>query len=145
MVTWGNPDAGGSSRKVQGLLKGVKQIQATENAFAALLSDGRVVTWGDRNFGGDSRSVQQQLKGVQHIQATAYTFAAVLGDGSVVPWSDENLGGDRRSVRHLKTVCQIQAATKDDMKTMITASFVFVSSVTLVSPMPSTPSPAPEL
>ena len=132
MVTWGNPDAGGSCRKVQGLLKGVKQIQATENAFAALLSDGRVVTWGDRNFGGDSRSVQQQLKDVQHIQATTYTFAAVLRDGSVVPWSDENLGGDQRSVRHLKTVCQIQAKTKDEIITIIAVSFLFLPSLILL-------------
>ena len=43
------------------------QIQASEGAFAAILTDGSVVTWGNEDFGGDSRAVQHQLEGVQQI------------------------------------------------------------------------------
>ena len=40
------------------------QIQASSQAFAAILGDGSVVTWGDPWYGGDSRAVQDRLKGV---------------------------------------------------------------------------------
>ena len=43
-------------------LRNVKQIQATQFAFAAILSDERVVTWGDAQCGGDSSGVQNQLR-----------------------------------------------------------------------------------
>lgn len=36
-ITWGNPRAGGDSKRVQDQLKNVRHIQATEAAFAALL------------------------------------------------------------------------------------------------------------
>ena len=54
---------------MQDELKGVQEIQATQTAFAAILSDESVVTWGDRSSGGDSRAVQDELKGVQQIPA----------------------------------------------------------------------------
>ena len=41
-------------------LKGVQQIQATDKALAAILSDGSVVSWGDNNYGGDSMAVQDR-------------------------------------------------------------------------------------
>ena len=62
VVTWGLEVGGGS--EVQDQLKGVQQLQATDQAFAAILADGSVVTWGDPEFGGDSSEVQDQLKGV---------------------------------------------------------------------------------
>ena len=37
---------GGDSSAVRDQLKGVQQIQATSEAFAAILEDGSVVTWG---------------------------------------------------------------------------------------------------
>ena len=46
VVTWGNDFAGGNSWAVQDQLKGVQQIQATSDAFAAILGDGSVVSWG---------------------------------------------------------------------------------------------------
>ena len=73
---------------VQDELVNVKQIQAADGAFAAILGDGSVVTWGHAVCGGDSSAVQDQLKEVQQIQASRYAFAAILGDGSVVTWGD---------------------------------------------------------
>ena len=71
---------------MQDQLKNVQQIQATKQAFAAILGDGSLVTWGHPDKGGDSSAVQDQLKNVQQIQAGEQAFAAILGDGSVVTW-----------------------------------------------------------
>ena len=51
VVTWGDPKYGGDSRQVQAQLRNVQHIQATQNAFAAILESGAVVTLG---YGGDS-------------------------------------------------------------------------------------------
>ena len=110
VVTWGHPGYGGDSSGVQDQLKGVQQIQATDNAFAALLADGLVVTWGDPGYGGDSSEVQDQLKGVKQIQSTYRAFAAILADGLVVTWGDPDDGGDSSEVQdQLKGVQQVQA------------------------------------
>ena len=125
---------------MQDQLKCVQQIQATLQAFAAILSDRSVVTWGEENYGGDSGAVQDQLKGVQqiqasleawgdadhggdshavqdqpkgvqHIQAFSCAFAAILSDGSVVTRGDAKYGGDGRAVQdQLNGVQQIQAS-----------------------------------
>ena len=89
LVTWGDPHCGGDSSAVQEQIKELHNVSATEEAFAAILSDGSVVTWGDPEKGGDSSAVQHQLKGVQHVQANSFAFAAILADGSVVTWGDQ--------------------------------------------------------
>ena len=61
VVTWGDRDFGGDSSMVQHQLRNVRQIQATNFAFLAILSDGSVVTWGDAKSGGDSSKVQSLL------------------------------------------------------------------------------------
>ena len=53
---------GGDSTAVRDRLKGVKQIHATQQAFAAILADGSVVTWGNKDFGGDSSAFQDELR-----------------------------------------------------------------------------------
>ena len=81
------------------------QIQATDEAFAAILGDGSMVTWGNRGAGGDSSAVPDQLKGVQQIQASGEAFAAILEDGSVITWGDSRRGGDSSAVQdHLRSV-----------------------------------------
>ena len=46
MIIWGDPGFGADSSGVQGQLKSLpQQIQASDGAFAAILSDGSVVTW----------------------------------------------------------------------------------------------------
>ena len=110
IVTWGSPAHGGDSSEVQDQLKGVQQVQATQYASAAILTDGSVVTWGDPDCGGDSSRVQGQLQGVQQVQATSDAFAAILADGSVVSWGDPDAGGDSSAVQdQLKGVQQVQA------------------------------------
>ena len=63
----GSPAHGGDSSAVQCQLGHVCQIQATSQAFAAVLKDGSVVTWGNAYFGGDSSTVQDRLQRVQQI------------------------------------------------------------------------------
>ena len=71
----------------------MQHIQASDVAFAAILTGGSVVTWGDPEYGGDSRAVKDQLRGVQQIQAAGSGFAAIMTDGSVVTWG-RDFGGD---------------------------------------------------
>ena len=117
VVTWGFPYSGGDSSEVQDQLKGVQQVQATSEAFAAILAevqdqlkgvqrvqancyafaailaDESVVTWGFPDSGGDSSYIQDRLKGVQQVQATNFAFAAILAGGSVLPWGGTDLSG----------------------------------------------------
>ena len=96
-------------RRTRDKLTGVKHIQSTAAAFAAIMEDGSVVTWGNAYRGGHSSAVQDQLKGVEQIQATGGAFAAILEDGSVVTWGAARYGGDSSAVRdQLKGVKQIQ-------------------------------------
>ena len=60
VITWGNAEYGADSSAVQDQLKGVRQIQATNMAFAAILADGSVM--GDADWGGDSSPVQHELR-----------------------------------------------------------------------------------
>ena len=59
---------------MQDQLRGVKQIEATLTAFAAVLDDGSVVTWGNAEKGGDSSDVEERLKDVQQIQSAGFAF-----------------------------------------------------------------------
>ena len=49
---------------MQDQLKNVQHVQATEDAFAAVLGDGSVVAWGDAGAGGASGAVHEQLRSV---------------------------------------------------------------------------------
>jgi hypothetical protein len=79
----------------------VRQIFASEDAFAALLADGSVVTWGHPRYGGSvlSERVLEELAagGVRHVFATTKAFAALKEDGSVVAWGQADRGGDSDS------------------------------------------------
>ena len=121
-LPWGHADFGGNSSAVQDRLRCgcVRQIQATDGAFAAILQDGSVVTWGHADFGGDSSAVQDRLRCgcVRQIQATDGAFAAILEDGFVVTWGHERSGGDSSAVRALlQGVMQIQATRQDSSHT----------------------------
>ena len=65
VVTWGPAGYGGDSCAVQGQLKNVQQIQASNGSFAAILGNGSVVTWGDADRGGDSSYVQTFKTSIQ--------------------------------------------------------------------------------
>ena len=78
---------------MQDQLKGVQHIQASRQAFAAILTDGSVVTWHRKSWWRQC-AVRDQLKGVQQIQAAGCAFAAILGDRSVVTWGWGNYGCD---------------------------------------------------
>ena len=89
IVTWGDPHNGGDNSAVEGQLRSVQHVQATWDAFAAILEGGLVVTWGDLE-GGDSSAVHDQLRKVQQI----------LADGSIATWGNPDCGGDCQAVLH---------------------------------------------
>ena len=64
VVTWGDPEYGGDSSKVQDKLHNVVAIYSADAAFAALREDGNVVTWGKPEWGGNSSTVQDKLHNV---------------------------------------------------------------------------------
>ena len=111
-MIWGDRHFGGDCAAVQDRPKNVQKIQATSDAFAAILADGSVIAWGNPKFGGgDCSAVQDQLRNVQQIQSTVHAFAAILADGSVVAWGDADSGGICSAVQdQLRNVQQIQAA-----------------------------------
>ena len=98
VVTWGAPDHGGDSSRVQEQLPNVQQISGTDLAFGATLADQSVVTWGTQDCGGDSSRVQDQLRHVQQICSTDGAFAAILADGPVVTWGSPDHGSDSSKV-----------------------------------------------
>ena len=61
MDPWGDSDYGGDSSVVQEQLRGVRHVQATHRAFAAVLADGSIITWGNPAFGADSSAVRDRL------------------------------------------------------------------------------------
>ena len=61
VVTWGSHGSGDLSFDVKRQLHNVKEIQASDSAFAALCGDGRVVAWGMPDAGGDCRKVEDEL------------------------------------------------------------------------------------
>ena len=125
-MTWGNARHGGDSSAVQARLqdvrqiqatstawqrnrcdlRGVRQIQATLYAFAAILGNGSVITWGAPDCGGDSSAVQAQFRDARSIQA------AILADGSLLAWGNDDFGGDSSAVQtQLVGVQQIQSTS----------------------------------
>ena len=92
--TWGSAYSGGDSSAVQADLKDqdVQKIYSTNNAFAALLGNGRVVTWGYVRLGGYNSAAQGELRDqtVKKIYSTPKAFLALLGNGRMVKW-----GGSR--------------------------------------------------
>ena len=72
----------------------MRQVVATDSAFAAIKDDASVITWGSKRaiFGSD------QLTDVQQVVPNEGAFAAIKSDGSVVTWGDSSLGGDSSEV-----------------------------------------------
>ncbi|CAE7860364.1 unnamed protein product [Symbiodinium necroappetens] len=85
-------------------------VQATSQAWAAILDDGSVVTWGNPSYGGDSGWAEPDLRNVVKIQSNPWAFAAILHDGSVVAWGDLDKGGSIG--QRLTGVRDIQASAR---------------------------------
>jgi hypothetical protein len=97
------------------VLTDVQTISNTNDAFAALKTDGTVVTWGNSYSGGDSTGVD--LTDVQTIFSTTRAFAALKTDGSVVTWGDSGYGADSSAV----------ASELTDVQTIFGEKFAFAA------------------
>jgi formylglycine-generating enzyme required for sulfatase activity/glycosidase len=114
VVTWGWRESGGNSSiatwnqgnstysytSVAGSLSSnVTAIYSSQNAFAAVKSDGSVVAWGGASYGGNSSAVAGSLSSnVTAVYSTVSAFAALKRDGSLVTWGNASGGGDSSSV-----------------------------------------------
>ena len=117
---------------LQESLRGVKQVQASDEAFAAILSDGSVVSWGQFRSGGDSTAVQMQLQDARELHATRTAFAALLGNGSVVTWGHADGGGDSSAVQgQLRDVQELRATASAFVAFLLDGSAI-VSGASLV-------------
>eukprot|EP00438_Fugacium_kawagutii_P026135 Skav233832 [mRNA] locus=scaffold2623:51345:53682:- [translate_table: standard] len=95
VICWGNPASGANTIVADRVHEwtNVHKVCSTWAAFAAILTNGRVVTWGHPNCGGDPAViVQGQLMKFQEIHATERAFAALRADGAVVTWGDPKDG-----------------------------------------------------
>ena len=93
VITWGLGSAGNSSSVASSIDSGVIEISSTDDAFAALKSDGSVVTWGNSALGGSSIFVASSLSsGVIEIFSNKGAFAALKSNGSVVTWGSAEWG-----------------------------------------------------
>ena len=117
VVVWGDDNDGGNPYSTHeyasppldptDLASGVVQVVASEDAFAALKSNGSVVAWGDDYSGGNPYSTDEDASppldpadlasGVVEIVANDSAFAALKIDGSVVAWGNDDDGGNPHS------------------------------------------------
>jgi len=87
VITVNNPFYTGDSEKQHELQFDVQSIVSTDQAFAALKLNGKVITWGMERYGGDSSEVEDELQSeVQSIVSTRYGFAALKSNGKVITW-----------------------------------------------------------
>ena len=122
MTQWGRVpnlfDGGPVFSQIKSKLKNVKQICASENAFAAVLENGTVVTWGDDLAGGDSSTVQHRLVNVQSISSSSLAFAALVGVGihsCVVTWGCPPCGDSSKVQDQLTNVLQVKGSVDSFM------------------------------
>lgn len=80
----------------------ISLLASNSGAYAAIMTNGKVVAWGDSSYGGDYSSIPTALKTgsltATHIAATTDAFAAIASDGSVYSWGNSSSGGDMSSV-----------------------------------------------
>ena len=115
LVVWGGASHGGEiSCTISGSLchpvslaslsSGVRTVSSTQQAFAAVKTDGSVITWGAIIGGGDSSCTpavgcspapaDSLSSGVAQVFAGYEAFAALKTDGSAVAWGNPAYGGD---------------------------------------------------
>ena len=107
----GASQRGGDCFTIQDQLRNVRQIQATDAAFAAMLADGQVVSWGSLLL---RRGLEDQLQNVnvQQLQAAELgSFAAIGTTGRAVDWGHHTLYVGNPVFDQLENVREIQATS----------------------------------
>lgn len=72
-----------------------RRVVGSNGAFAAVLSDSRVISWGVKEERQGFEEVQDELYDLQDLRATSGAFCALRDDGHVVCWGTPSLGGVR--------------------------------------------------
>jgi hypothetical protein len=80
----------------------ISSLASNTGAYAAVMTNGKVVSWGDGSYGGDYTLVPAALKTgplyATSVVAAYYAFAAITNDGAVHAWGDSNYGGSTAAV-----------------------------------------------
>lgn len=79
-------------------LTNVLDVSATDVAFCAVLSTGKIVAWGNPAAGGSLTEEAAGLTNVVQVASNYHAFAALCSDGTVVAWGNPLSGGDTSSV-----------------------------------------------
>ncbi|RYG65913.1 hypothetical protein EON64_10920 [archaeon] len=101
VFSWGSRRAGGDgSLDSLAEMSGVREIWASEGAFAALRSDGYVYTWGNCYYGGCLAGSKEGGNGggtgevqAAYVVSAARVFTALLPNRSVQAWGPADRGG----------------------------------------------------
>ena len=88
-----------------------QQIQASGDAFGAILHTGSVLAWGNSRDGADGCAVQYQLQNVLPIQASYETYATILGDGSFTALGIGRFTNKAAAVQY-RTSCEMRSRSK---------------------------------
>ena len=91
VTTFGDPERGGDSERVQDRLTSVQMVWSNNAAFAAMTSRSNIVCWGDPKCGGRMETVPAE--GVVDIISTYGSFAALTKNGEVRSWGASSLPG----------------------------------------------------
>lgn len=67
----------------------ITQVYHTDDAFAAMRSDGRVISWGPAPFSVRASENENLLRNVEKIYTSRSTFAAVRKDKTLFTWGAE--------------------------------------------------------
>ena len=74
VTTVGDPDGGGNSDHVQGLLTSVQMVRSNKSAFAAVTSHRNIVCWGNQECGGRMEAIPAD--GIVDILNTCGSFVS---------------------------------------------------------------------
>lgn len=75
----------------------ISKVVGNDGAFAAIMTNGRVIVWGDPSYGGNYAAVPNALKNgtvvAKEIVATANSFAVLTSSDAVYSWGSDSLQG----------------------------------------------------
>ena len=91
VTTFGDPERGGNSERVQDRLTSVRMVWSNNAAFAAVTSHRNIVCWGEPKCGGRMETVP--AGGIVDVISTGGSFVALTENGEVRSWGAASLPG----------------------------------------------------
>lgn len=123
VLCWGDETGGGDCAGIPDQLddgESFVSLAASEKAYAAVTSQGRVFAWGDERSGGSIPSALQSdlSSGVLEVVGSKGAFAARTSAGSVVAWGNPVYGG---------STDEVESLVKDNVVKLLSSSAAFIA------------------